>query len=62
MIRNGMWDFLSITDLLNKEKKWDLLLHRSIFPLEYVKRRAKSPQKDSEEDQYVVQNLTWSGV
>ena len=34
MIRNGMWDVLSITDPQNKEKEWDLLIHQSRFPLE----------------------------
>ena len=62
MIRNGMWDVFSITDPLNKEKKWDLLLHQSRLPLECVKRHVQSLQKGSEEDQHVVQNLTWSGV
>ena len=32
MIRNGMWDVLSLPDLCNKEKKWYLLLHQSDFP------------------------------
>ena len=62
MIRNGMWDVFFITDPQNKEKEWDLLLHQSIFLLKYVKRHVQSLQKDSEADQYVVQNLTWSGV
>ena len=57
-----MWDVFSITKPLNKEKKWDLLLHQSIFPLEYTKRHAQSLQKYSEADKNVVQNLTWSGV
>ena len=62
MIRNVMWDVFSLSDPLNKEKKWDLLLHQYIFPLEYVKRYVQSLQKGSEADNYVVQNLTWSGV
>ena len=37
MIRNGMWDVFYIADSQNKEKEWDLLLHHSKFPLEYVK-------------------------
>ena len=42
--------------------KWDLLLHQSIFPLEYVKLHVQILQKGSEADQYVVQNLTWPEV
>ena len=57
-----MWDVLSITDPQNKENKWDLLLHQSIFQLKYVKRHVQILQKTYEEDQYVVQNLTWSVV
>ena len=62
MIRNGMWDVFSLPDPRNKEKRWDLLLHQSKFPLENVKHHVKSLLKGSEADQYVVQNLTWSGV
>ena len=57
-----MWDVFSLPDPRNKEKNWYLLLHKSIFPLEYVKLHVKSLQKGSEADQYVVQNLTCSGV
>ena len=39
-----------------------ILLRQSIFPLEYVQDYVQSLLKDSEADQYVVQNLTWSGV
>ena len=59
MIRIGMWDVLSIIDPRYKEKKWDLLLHQSRFPLEYVKHHVQSLQKGSDADHYVVQNLTW---
>ena len=62
IIRNGMWDVLSIADLQNKEKEWDLLLYQSRFTWEYVKRHVQSLLKGSEADQYIVQNLTWSGV
>ena len=62
MIRNGLWDVFYLPDPCNKEKMWDLLLNQSRFPLEYVKRHVQSLQKGSEEYQYVVQNLTWSGV
>ena len=62
MIRNGMWDVFSLPDPRNKEKRWDILLHQSRFPLEYVKRHVQCLQKGSEADQYVVQNLTWSVV
>ena len=57
-----MWYVFSITDPQNKEKEWYLLLHQSRFPLEYVKIHVQSLLKGSEADQYVVQNLTWSGV
>ena len=57
-----MWDVFSITNPRNKVKKWYILLHQSRFSLEYMKLHVQSLQKDSEEDQYVVQNLTWSGV
>ena len=62
MIRNVMWDVLSLPDPVNTEKKWDLLLHQYIFHLDYLKRHAQSFQKGSEEDQYIVQNSTCSGM
>ena len=51
-----------IVEPQNKEKEWDLLLHHSKFPLEYVKGLIQSLLKGSEVDQYSVQNLTWSGM
>ena len=57
-----MWDFFSIKDPQNKQKEWDILLHQSRFPLEYVKRHVQSLHKYSKADQYVLQNLTWSVV
>ena len=57
-----MWDVFSLPDPRNKEKRWDILLHQSRFPLDYVKIHVQSLLKGSEADQYVVQNLTWSGV
>ena len=57
-----MWDIFSIPYSHNKEKKWDILLHRTIFSLDYIKRHVKSLHKGSKVDKYVVQNLTWSGV
>ena len=62
MIRNGMWNVFYSTDSQYKEKEWDLLLHHSKFPLEYAKGLVQSLLKGSEADQYIVQNLTWSGV
>ena len=62
MINNGMWDVFSLPEPHNKEKRWDLLLHQSRFPLDYVRSHVQSLLKGSEADQYVVQNLTWSGV
>ena len=59
---NGMWDVFSLPDPRNKEKSCDLLLHQSILPLEYVKDYVHSLLKGYEADQYVVQNLTWSGM
>ena len=55
--RNGMWDILSLPDPYNKGKKWDILLHQSIIPLDYVKGHVQSLQKFSETDQYVFQKL-----
>ena len=55
-----MWDVFSLPDPRNKYKKYDILLHQSIFPLDYVKYHVKSLQKISEADHYVVQNITWS--
>ena len=57
-----MWDVFSLSDPCNQEKRWDLLLRQSIFPLEYVKYHVQSLLKVSKANQYVVQNLTWSGV
>ena len=57
-----MWDVFSLPDPRNKEKRWDILLHQSRFPLDYIKSHVQSLLKVSEADQYVVQNLTWSGV
>ena len=57
-----MWDVFSLLDPRNKEKRWDILLHQSRFPLDYVKIHVQSLLKGSKADQYVVQNLTWSGV
>ena len=62
MIRNGMGDVLSITDSRNKEKKWYLILYQYIFTLEYMKHHLQNIHKDYKADNYVVQNLTWSGV
>ena len=62
MINNEMWDVFSLPDPRNKEKRWDLLLHQYIFPLDYFKSHVQSLLKGSEADQYGVQNLTWSGV
>ena len=59
---NGIWDFFSLPDPRNKEKRWDILLHQSRFPLDYVTSHVQSLLKGSEVDQYVVQILTWSGV
>ena len=55
-------ELLSLPDPLNKENKWDILIHQYIFLLDYVKLHVQSLQKGSEADQYVVQNLKWSGV
>ena len=59
---NGMRDVFSLPYLHNKDKTWDILLHQSNLPLEYMKCHVQSLQKRSEEYQYVVQNLMWSGV
>ena len=57
-----MWDVLSLPDPRNKEKRCNILLYQSRFPLEYVKHHVQILIKGSEAYQYVVQNLTWSGV
>ena len=57
-----MWYVFSIPEPCNKEKKWDLLLPQYRFALDYMKLHVESLQKVSEEDQYMVHNLTWSGV
>ena len=57
-----MWDILSLPDPHNKEKKWDILLHQSRFTLKNMKHHVQSLKKGSEADQYVLQNLMWSGV
>ena len=57
-----MWDVFSFPYPHNKEKRWDLLLHQYRFPLDYVKSHVQSLLKGSEADQYIVQNLAWSGV
>ena len=62
MIRNGIWDVFSLPDPRNTDKKWNLLLHQSIFPLEYVKCHVQIVQKGSKADHYVVQNLAWPVV
>ena len=59
MINNGIWDVFSLPEPRNKENRWNLLLHQSRFPLEYIKSHVQSLLKGSEEDQYVVHNLTW---
>ena len=56
-----MWNVFYITDSQNKDMEWDLLLHHSKFPLEYVKGFVQSLLKGSEADQYIVQILTTSG-
>ena len=57
-----MWDFFSLPYTHNKDKKWDILLNKSIFNWDYIKHHVKSLQKDSKAVKYMVQNLTWSGV
>ena len=62
MISNVMWDVFSLPNSRNKEKKWDIILNQSIFTLDCVKLNLQSLRKGYEADQYVVQNLTWSGL
>ena len=57
-----MWDVFSLPDTHNKDKKWDILLPQYIFPLDYVKCHLNIIHKGSKTEQYVVQNLTCSGV
>ena len=49
-----MWDGFYLPEARNREKKWDILLRHSRFPLEYVKRHVQSLQKGSESNQYVA--------
>ena len=49
-------------DTGNKEKNWELFLNRSRFPLDYVKLYVKGLKQSSKADEYVVQNLVWSGA
>ena len=62
MIRNVIRYVLSLTYPHNKDKRWDLLLQKYIFPFDYMKRHIKILHKGYNTDEYVVQNLTWSGV
>ena len=57
-----MWDVFSLLEPRNKEKKCDLLIHKSRFSLDYVKRHVDSLQKSSKAYKYVFQNLMCSGV
>ena len=57
-----MWDVFSLPDPRNKYKKWDIICQQSRFILDYVKRHVNIIQKGSEADQYMFQNLTWSGL
>ena len=50
-----MWKVFYIVEQQNKEKEWDLLLHNSKFPLEYVKGLIQSFLKGSEVARYIVQ-------
>ena len=57
-----MWYLFSLPQPQNKDKKWDLILHQSIFTLDRVKRHVQILQKGSKADKYVLQNLAWSGL
>ena len=59
MIINGMCYVFSLPETNNKENKWNILLHHSIFPLDYVKCHMESLQKGTETEQCVVHNFTW---
>ena len=50
-----------MSDSRNKEKSWDLFLNQCIFPMNCVRLYFKSLRQVSKADEYVVQNLTWSG-
>ena len=50
MIRNGMWDVLSLPDPRNKDNKRGLFLNQSIFSMDYVKLYAKILKKGSKAD------------
>ena len=57
-----MWGVFFLPDPHNEVKNWDLLLHHSIFTFDYAKNHIKIIEKGYKLDQYVVQNLKWSGV
>ena len=57
-----MWYVFYLPDPCNKEKRWDILLHQYIFPLDNVKRHVQSLLKGSDADKYIIKNLTWPGV
>ena len=54
MIRNGIWGVFSLPDPHNKENKWDILLNKSRFTFDYMKKHVKSLQKGSKIDKYMV--------
>ena len=57
MIINGMCDILFLLEHYNQDKKRDLILNQSRFPLYYVAHHTKSLNEGSETDQYVDKNL-----
>ena len=54
MTRNRMWDVFSLPYPHNKYKKWDILLNKSRFTFDYMKKHVKSLQKGSKIDKYMV--------
>ena len=57
-----MWDVFYLPYPRNKEKKWDIFIHKYRFTLDYVKHHLNIIQKGFNADKYMVQNLNWYGV
>ena len=62
MIKNGLWDVLSLPEPRNQEKKWYLFLNQYRFPLNCAKLYVKGINQGSKADKYMFQNLTCSLV
>ena len=57
-----MWYIFFLPEPWNQENNCYLIIHQSIFPLDYVKLHIKSLKEGYEVDPYMVHNMTWSGL